>query len=395
MAVLSHAFWLRRFGGDPTVVGRWLTLEDKPLQIVGVAEPRFTGVEPGHPTDVWVPYAMYNPRAFGNPQFNWFRIVGRLNENVPLEQAQSVLQAAFTNFRREYAPQMSGPERSPERVARFLGTPLYVRSAANGVSPLRREFERSLWILSSIAALVLLIAGSNVANLFLARTVAREREMALRLSIGAGRGRLIQQMLVESAIVAGAACVLGLLFASAAAPAVVDMLASADDPVRLDLRMDWRLARVRRRTDAADDRVVRRRARPSRLERRAADRPQDRRPLRRPRRRDASVRRGAGRVRPGRAVRGQPAGPVVRQVVECEPGLRHVQRAVAAPGPCPARGREGAAHGPARSARSAPRRSRRAGGQLGRVQRGRPRVDPQRSRAGHTSSSGSKRRWRR
>jgi predicted permease len=241
VAVLSHAFWLRRFGGDPAVVGRWLTLEDRPLQIAGVAGPRFTGVEPGRPTDLWVPYAMYNPRAFGNSQFNWFRIVGRVNENVRLEQAQSVLQAAFTNFRRAYAPRMFGPERSPESVARFLATPLYVRPAVNGVSPVRREFERSLWILSSIAALVLLIAGSNVANLFLGRTAAREREMALRLSIGAGRGRLIQQMLVESAIVAGAACALGLLFAMVAGPAVVDMLAPADDPVRLDLRMDWRL----------------------------------------------------------------------------------------------------------------------------------------------------------
>ena len=281
VAVLSHAFWLRRFGGDPTVVGRWLTLEDRPLQIVGVAEPRFTGVEPGHPTDLWVPYAMYNPRAFGNSQFNWFRIVGRLNENVRLEQAQSVLQAAFTNFRREYAPRMFGPERSPESVARFLGTPLYVRPAVNGVSPVRREFERSLWILSSIAALVLLIAGSNVANLFLARTAAREREMALRLSIGAGRGRLIQQMLVESAIVAGAACVLGLLFAAAAAPAVVDMLASRRRSGASRSSHGLAARRVRRRADAVDDRAVRHRARPSRLERRADDRPQVRRALRR------------------------------------------------------------------------------------------------------------------
>jgi putative ABC transport system permease protein len=241
VAVLSHAFWMRRFGGDPAVLGRWLALEDKPLQIVGVAEARFTGVEPGRPTDLWVPYAMYNPHAFGNPSFGWFRILGRLNENVRLEQAQSVLQAAFTNFRREYAPRMFGPERSPESVARFLGTPLHVRSAASGVSPLRRQFERSLWILSAIAGLILLIAGSNVANLFLARTAAREREMALRLSIGAGRGRLIQQMLVESALVAAAACVLGLLFAAVVGPGVVDMLASADDPVRLDLRLDWRL----------------------------------------------------------------------------------------------------------------------------------------------------------
>ncbi|MPY87304.1 MAG: FtsX-like permease family protein [Luteitalea sp.] len=116
--------------------------------------------------------------------------------------------------------------------------PLFLRSVANGPSPLRYEFERPLWTLAAIAALVLFIAGSNVANLLLARTAAPEREMSLRLSIGAGRGRLIQQMLVESAIVAGG---IGLLFAAFAAPVVVGMLASAEDPVRLDLRMDWRL----------------------------------------------------------------------------------------------------------------------------------------------------------
>ena len=151
-----------------------------------------------------------------------------------------MLHTTFTNVRRDEAKGF-GPERSPEGVARFLGTPLYARSAANGPSPLRRQFERSLWILAAIAALVLVIAGSNVANLFLARTAAREREMALRLSIGAGRGRLIQQMLVESALVAAAACALGLLFAELAGPAVVGMLAAPDDPVQLDLRTDWRL----------------------------------------------------------------------------------------------------------------------------------------------------------
>ena len=90
VAVLSHAFWLRRFGGDPSVLGRWLTLEGRQLQIVGVAERTFTGVEPGRPTDLWLPYTMYNPRAFGNPQFGWFRIFGRLKDGVRVEQAQSV-----------------------------------------------------------------------------------------------------------------------------------------------------------------------------------------------------------------------------------------------------------------------------------------------------------------
>lgn len=239
-AVISHAFWLRRFGGDPAVVGRWFALEDRQFQIVGVTEPRFSGVEPGRPTDVWLPYAMYNPHAFGNFQFNWFRVFGRLRDGVKVEAAGGVLQAAFSNSRRDYA-RRTRRDGSPESLARFVETPLHLRPAGNGPSPLRREFERPMWILGAIAALVLLIAGSNVANLFLARAAAREREMALRLSIGAGRGRLIQQMLVESGLVAIAVCVLGLAVAAVAAPSVVAMLAPAEDPVRLELRPDWRL----------------------------------------------------------------------------------------------------------------------------------------------------------
>jgi predicted permease len=241
VAVVSHAFWLRRFGGDRGIVGRSIAVEDRQYQIVGVSEPRFTGVEPGRPTDVWLPYATYNPRAFGNFAFNWFRVFGRTKDNTRIEEAQSVLQAAFTSLRRDWAAEL-GRGRSPEKVARFINTPLYVRSAATGPSPLRREFGRPLLILAAISALVLLIAGSNIANLFLARTAAREHEMALRLSIGAGRRRLFQQVLIESALVAGASCLLGLLFAGVAAPSVVAMLAPPDEAVHLDLRLDWQVA---------------------------------------------------------------------------------------------------------------------------------------------------------
>jgi len=243
VVVVSHAFWMRRFGGDPRVIGRWFALEDRQFQIVGVASARFPGLEPGRPTDVWMPYAMYNPHAFGNRAFSWFRIVGRLNDGVSAEAAAATLQPVFTRFRRVLA-QEPGPQRSPEAIARFVNTPLFVRSAANGPSPLRRQFERPLWMLASIAALVMLIAGSNVANLFLARMAAREGEMALRLSIGASRGRLIQQVLIESVLLAAGACALGLLFARGAAPAVVAMLASSGDPVRLDLAMNWRVFAV-------------------------------------------------------------------------------------------------------------------------------------------------------
>ena len=239
VAVLSHAFWMRRFGGDAAVIGRWIALEDKQLQIVGVAEARFTGVEPGRPTDVWLPNMMYDARAFDSRAWNWFRIFGRLEDGVPREQAASVLHTAFTDFRRA---QPADPRRSPESIARDRATPLYVRSANNGPSPLRQEFERSLWILASTAALIFLIAGSNVTNLFLARTATREREMSLRVSIGAGRGRLIQQVLVESAMLAAAACAVGLAMANAAAPAIISLLASINDPLYLDLGINWRVA---------------------------------------------------------------------------------------------------------------------------------------------------------
>jgi predicted permease len=248
VAVLSHAFWTQRFGGDPGIVGRWFVVHDakgdRQFQIVGVTEPRFRGVEPGYSTDVWLPYAMQDPYAFGNGGYSTIRVIGRLREGAGLEQLQSVLQVAFTNVRRDIATREFSPNTPNHRVARFVNVPLHVRSATTGPSPLRTRFQRPLWILTAIAALVLLIAGSNIANLFLARTATRAREMSLRLSLGASRGRLIQQVLIESALIAGAACLIGLVFAAFVAPRVVGMLAAADDPVLLDLRLDWALVAV-------------------------------------------------------------------------------------------------------------------------------------------------------
>jgi predicted permease len=236
-AVISHSFWLRRFGGDPSIIGRSVTIEGRPFEIVGVTEETFEGVEPGRPTDFWFPYASYNPRAFGNATFSWFRIFGLLKDRVRPESAQSVLQAVFTNFRRE-RQRLFDPGRTPEEQERWISARIDVRPAANGPSDLRRQFGQSLSILGAIAVLVLLIAGSNIGNLFLARGASREREMALRLSIGAGRGRLIQQVLIESGLVAATACLLGLIFALIAAPSVLGMLASTGDPLQLDLRLN-------------------------------------------------------------------------------------------------------------------------------------------------------------
>jgi predicted permease len=238
VAVLSYNFWTRRFGGSPAVLGRWLTWGDAQLQIVGVAPKGFSGVEPGYSTDLWAPIEA----SSADSDSSSFRIWGRPKPGVAPEQVRQVLQATFTNFRREHVKEQFRPGAPPELAINFVRAPLNVRSAARGgFSMVRADFERPLWILAVVVGLVLLIACSNVANLLLARAAAREREMAMRLSIGAGRARLIQQLLIESSLLAGAACLLGLAFASVTAPTIVNLLSPSDYPAYLDLHVDWRM----------------------------------------------------------------------------------------------------------------------------------------------------------
>ena len=243
VAVVSHSFWRRRFGGDPSVVGSAFTIGEKRLEIVGVAQESFTGIEPGRLVDLWVPVAMYDVDGFTftNKESNWLKVLGRLNPGVTRERTRDVLQAPFSQFRRELAAGRSGPDNSPDRIERYINTPITLESAANGPSGLRRQFDRPLWILSILVGLVLLISVSNLANLYLARAAVREHEMSVRLSIGASRARLVQQMLIESVLLTAVASVLGLLFARVAGPSIIDLLAPSTSPVYLELRTDWRL----------------------------------------------------------------------------------------------------------------------------------------------------------
>ena len=239
VAVLSYDFWTRRFGRSPDVLGRWVTIREKPLQVVGVAANRFTGVEPGIMTDVWAPTMMWDDHAIADSGTRWFRIWGRMQAGVAQDEARNVLQTVFTGFAREQAA--SRPEESPDRLNRMLSTRVHLRSAATGPSGLRQDFARALWVLGAIAALVLLIAAMNVASLLVARAAARQREMALRTSIGAGRGRLIQQAVIESALLALTSSALGAVLSLVATPKLVAMISTSWTTVRLDVQPDWRL----------------------------------------------------------------------------------------------------------------------------------------------------------
>ena len=230
VAVISHAFWMRRFAGNPAALGRSVTLNGTWFRIVGVTQKGFSGVEPGMLTDLWLPLATYAPaRRLLSPDVNLFALFGRLKPGVQAERVRDALEPVFASFRREQA-------------ARYANAPLYVDSAAQGhASFLRWQFERPLWILAAIVALVLLVACSNVANLLLARAAARSRETVMRAALGAGRLRLVQQVLIECALLAAIACVIGLGVASWATPALVGLMGTAGNPVYLDVRPDARM----------------------------------------------------------------------------------------------------------------------------------------------------------
>jgi predicted permease len=238
-AVLSYDYWQRRFGKDPGVIGRTFRNGDDLYQIVGVAPQGFTGTETGTITDVFVPTMMIGS-AIDNPHIVWFRTWVRLKPRSSPERVRQQLAAALRTHRQEQLK--SGAPGMPKRDAEeYLSAPIFLEPASAGMSTMQRTYRRALTILAVLVALVLLIASANVANLMTAQAAARAREMALRVSIGAGRGRLIQLVLMESALIAGIASGLGILFAWWAAPLVVGMINPPNDPAHLILPADWRV----------------------------------------------------------------------------------------------------------------------------------------------------------
>jgi putative ABC transport system permease protein len=240
--VISYGFWQREYGGRADTLGSKLSLNGKPFQIIGVTPASFSGLEVGRNFDVALPLCS-EPVVQGerpwtdSPITWWLAAIGRLKPGSNFERASAQLAAIAPGiFAATMPSEFDKAAREKYLLFSFRALP-----AATGVSDLRREYETPLFVLLAISGLVLLIACANLANLMLARASARQREMALRVALGASPTRLIRQMLIESLLLATIGAGLGILLAQALSRGLVAFISSSGDTVFLSLAMDLRV----------------------------------------------------------------------------------------------------------------------------------------------------------
>ncbi len=250
IAVISYGYWQRIFGKDDRAVGSSITIDSATYTVVGVAPPGFTGEWIGRPVDAWLPLASGVagvPRDLSDPRATFLQILARLQPTVTVTQADARAQGLFRQIQRE-----GWPSPNPYWARRLATQHLLITPAATGYSPQRQSFSKPLAILMAVVGLVLLLACANVANLLLARSVVRSRELSVRVALGAGRGRVIRQLLVENLMLAMAGAAVGLLFALgganflsaivSSAPALMRSNASTiPKAISLAVGLDWHI----------------------------------------------------------------------------------------------------------------------------------------------------------
>jgi putative ABC transport system permease protein len=237
-AVLTYGFWQREYGGRVDVLGKTISLDHHPFEIVGVAGKGFTGTEVGASLDVMVPLCaekiLHGDTSLldADPSGRWLRILGRPQPGMSASQASARLDAIAPEvFRATVVSKWPAQQRE-----KWLRLPLTGQTAANGLSTLREDYRQALFVLMAIAGMVLLIGCANMSNLLLARGAARHREIAIRMALGSGRGRLVRQLLTESLLISFLGAAMGVLVAVWSTSLLVKFL-----DVSLDLTPDPRV----------------------------------------------------------------------------------------------------------------------------------------------------------
>jgi predicted permease len=234
VAVISCDYWERRFGRDPAVIGKTIYLAKIPFTVIGVTSPKFSGLNvAGGSADVVLPMFMQPRLALGD--HNTFQIMARLKPGVGAEQARADLDVIYQQGLTEAAGSGISPQAQGEIRAQKIQLKPGIRGDSNP------GFASELPILLAVVSVVLLIACLNVANLLLARAVGRQREIAVRLSLGAGRGRVIRQLLTESILLAALGGLLGVLVAQWLVSGLLVIFSNGNDPTTFDLKLDVRI----------------------------------------------------------------------------------------------------------------------------------------------------------